>query len=269
MIGKVEPSISVLAKAVLASALVLAPLEPCMAQSWLPWGGNFFDAPPRYYAPPGYRERAPRRDDRRKSSKREDKVRLADTVKDGGPQPEIAPKAPSIVAFPYSFPVRSIVIDTSSRKLYFVVEEGRAYAYPIAVGRTGFSWTGTETVSRKQAWPDWHPPPEMRARDASLPKKMTGGARNPLGAIALYLGETQYRIHGTNDAKSIGSAQSSGCFRMINSAALHLASLADVGTPVTVVGALPKKQGGDRTGKGAGERDWETVGSPDGSRSAR
>src|SRR4249920_840792 len=118
MIGKVEPSISVLAKAVLASALVLAPLEPCMAQSWLPWGGNFFDAPPRYYAPPGYRERAPRRDDRRKSSKREDKVRLADTVKDGGPQPEIAPKAPSIVAFPYSFPVRSIVIDTSSRKLY-------------------------------------------------------------------------------------------------------------------------------------------------------
>ena len=239
MIGKVEPSISVLAKSVLASALVLAPLEPCMAQSWLPWGGNFFDAPPRYYAPPGYRGR---RDDRRKSSRREDKVRLADTVKDGGPQPEIAPKAPSIVAFPYSFPVRSIVIDTSSRKLYFVVDEGRAYAYPIAVGRTGFSWTGTETVSRKQAWPDWHPPPEMRARDASLPKKMTGGARNPLGAIALYLGDTQYRIHGTNDAKSIGSAQSSGCFRMINSAALHLAALADVGTPVTVVDALPAKQ---------------------------
>ena len=252
MIGKVEPSISVLAKSVLASALVLASLEPCMAQSWLPWGGNFFDAPPRYYAPPGYRGR---RDDRRKSSKREDKVRLADTVKDGGPQPEIAPKAPSIVAFPYSFPVQSIVIDTSSRKLYFVVDEGRAYAYPIAVGRTGFSWTGTETVSRKQAWPDWHPPPEMRARDASLPKKMTGGVRNPLGAIALYLGDTQYRIHGTNDAKSIGSAQSSGCFRMINSAALHLASLADVGTPVTVVDALPAKQRSDRSDKRASQHN--------------
>ena len=84
MIGKVEPSISVLANAVLASVLVLTPLEPCMAQSWLPWGGNFFDAPPRYYAPPGYRERAPRRDDRRKSSTRENKVRLVDTVKDGG-----------------------------------------------------------------------------------------------------------------------------------------------------------------------------------------
>jgi len=252
MIGKVEPSISVLAKSVLASALVLASLEPCMAQSWLPWGGNFFDAPPRYYAPPGYRGR---RDDRRKLSKREDKVRLADTVKDGGPQPEIAPKAPSIVAFPYSFPVQSIVIDTSSRKLYFVVDEGRAYAYPIAVGRTGFSWTGTETVSRKQAWPDWHPPPEMRARDASLPKKMTVGVRNPLGAIALYLGDTQYRIHGTNDAKSIGSAQSSGCFRMINSAALHLASLADVGTPVTVVDALPAKQRSDRSGKRASQHN--------------
>src|SRR6478735_388104 len=258
MIGKVEPSISVLAKSVLASALVLASLEPCMAQSWLPWGGNFFDAPPRYYAPPGYRGR---RDDRRKSSKREDKVRLADTVKDGGPQPEIAPKAPSIVAFPYSFPVQSIVIDTSSRKLYFVVDEGRAYAYPIAVGRTGFSWTGTETVSRKQAWPDWHPPPEMRARDASLPKKMTGGVRNPLGAIALYLGDTQYRIRGTNDAKSIGSAQSSGCFRMINSAALHLAALADVGTTVTIVDALPKMQASVRAGAGAGQRDRETVGS--------
>ena len=132
---------------------------------------------------------------------------------------------------------------------------GAAYAYPIAVGRTGFSWTGTETVSRKQPWPDWHPPPEMRARDASLPKKMAGGARNPLGAIALYLGDTQYRIHGTNDAKSIGSAQSSGCFRMINSAALHLASFADVGTPVTVVDALPAKQRSDRSDKRASQHN--------------
>jgi lipoprotein-anchoring transpeptidase ErfK/SrfK len=109
----------------------------------------------------------------------------------------------------------------------------------------------------------------MRARDASLPKKMTGGVRNPLGAIALYLGDTQFRIHGTNDAKSIGSAQSSGCFRMINSAALHLASLADVGTMVTVVDALPKMQGSVRPEVGAGKRDLDTVGSPDAPRSAR
>ena len=157
MIGKVESSISVLAKAVLASALVLAPLEPCMAQSWLPWGGNFFDAPPRYYAPHGYRGR---RDDRRKSSKREDKVRLADTVKDGGPQPEIAAKAPPIVAFPYSFPVRSIVIDTSSRKLYFVVDEGRAYAYPIAVGRTDSAGRGPRRSAASRLGPIGILPPK-------------------------------------------------------------------------------------------------------------
>ena len=155
--------------------------------------------------PSRYRARMTRPE--RKSSKRlgdhceKGENEQTNLVKDGGPRPEIAPKAPPLVAFPHSFPVRSIVIDTSRRKLYFVVEEGRAYEYPIAVGRTGFSWTGTETVSRKRAWPDWHPPTEMRARDASLPKKMTGGVRNPLGAIALYLGNTEYRIHGTNDAE--------------------------------------------------------------------
>ena len=263
MIGKVAPIIASLAKALLASVAILVPLDPCTAQTWFPWDGNFFDTPP------GYRERTPHRPER-KSSQKENigkRMRLVDTVKDGGPRPEIAPKAPSVVAFPYSFPVRSIVIDTGGRKLYFVAEKGRAYEYPIAVGRTGFKWTGTETVSRRQAWPDWHPPPEMRARDASLPKKMTGGVRNPLGAVALYLGNTEYRIHGTNDAKSIGSAQSSGCFRMINSAALHLASLTRVGTTVTVVNALPRKPANVRTGTGAGERG--TVGSPDAQRSVR
>jgi lipoprotein-anchoring transpeptidase ErfK/SrfK len=144
-----------------------------------------------------------------------------------------------MVAFPHDFPANSIVIDTGARKLYFVLFENRAYEYPISVGRDGFNWTGTETVSRKQAWPDWHPPPEMRERDPALPEKMTGGLRNPLGAMALYLGNSLYRIHGTNDVKSIGQAQSSGCFRMHNPAVLHLASLADVGTPVAVVSTLP------------------------------
>ena len=254
MVGKVEPTIAALAKALLASVVVLAPLEPCMAQSWFPWGGNFFDAPPDTALP--YTANGRLVATTRKSSQKENKEKSAAGRHGEGwrPSTEIAPKAPPIVAFPYSFPVRSIVIDTSRRKLYFVAEEGRAYEYPIAVGRTGFRWKGTETVSRKQAWPDWHPPPEMRARDASLPKKMTGGVRNPLGAIALYLGDTEYRIHGTNDAKSIGSAQSSGCFRMINSAALHLASLAGIGTTVTVVDALPRKQANIRTGTGGGVR---------------
>ena len=116
--------------------------------------------------------------------------------------------------------------------------DGGAYEYAISVGREGFNWTGSETVSRKQEWPDWHPPAEMRERDRSL-VKMTGGLKNPLGAMALYLGETLYRIHGTNDAKSIGRAASSGCFRMLNAHILHLASIAEVGTQVAVVAFLP------------------------------
>ena len=134
----------------------------------------------------------------------------------------------------------SIVIDTSARRLYYVLPEGRAYEYPISVGREGFNWTGTETVSRKQEWPDWYPPAEMRQRDPRLPEKMTGGVRNPLGAVALYLGNTLYRIHGTNDVKSIGQAQSSGCFRMMNPAVVHLASVVEIGTPVSVVAELPQ-----------------------------
>jgi lipoprotein-anchoring transpeptidase ErfK/SrfK len=161
---------------------------------------------------------------------------------DGGPRPQIAPETPPIVAFPYAYPASSVVIDTSARKLYLVLEGGRAYAYPISVGREGFSWTGSEKISRKQAWPDWHPPEEMRQRDPSLPEKMSGGIRNPLGAMALYLGDTLYRIHGTNDTKSIGQAQSSGCFRMMNSAVMHLATLVDVGTTVTVVTKLGDRQ---------------------------
>jgi len=134
----------------------------------------------------------------------------------------------------------SIVIDTAGRKLYYILGNGQAYAYPISVGREGFNWTGTEKISRKQAWPDWYPPKEMRQRDPRLPDKMTGGIRNPLGAMALYLGTTLYRIHGTNDVKSIGQAESSGCFRMLNSAVLHLTEIADTGTTVTVVASLPK-----------------------------
>lgn len=159
-------------------------------------------------------------------------------IRDGGAKPTISPSSPALVVFSHNFPENSIVIDTSARKLYFVLRDKHAYEYPISVGREGFNWTGTEKISRKQAWPDWYPPQEMRDRDASLPIKMTGGIKNPLGAMALYLGDTLYRIHGTNDVKSIGQAQSSGCFRMLNSAVLHLASIAQIGTPVAVVSSL-------------------------------
>jgi lipoprotein-anchoring transpeptidase ErfK/SrfK len=160
-------------------------------------------------------------------------------IRSGGERPAIAPVAPPKVAFHGNFVPNSIVINTAGRKLYYILSATEAYEYPISVGRQGFSWTGTEVISRKQEWPDWHPPKEMIARDARLPDKMTGGLKNPLGALALYLGNTLYRIHGTNDPKTIGQAASSGCFRMMNEHVLHLASIANIGTAVTVVKQLP------------------------------
>ena len=165
--------------------------------------------------------------------------KMGGDVRDGGPRPDIAPKTPPIVAFAHAFPANSIVINTGTRKLYYVLGNAQAYEYSVSVGREGFNWAGTETISRKQAWPDWHPPAEMRERDPSLPEKMTGGLGNPLGAMALYLGTTLYRIHGTNDVKSIGRAESSGCFRMLNADVMHLASIAEIGTSVSVVQSWP------------------------------
>ena len=170
----------------------------------------------------------------------EEKAPLSDEVRDGGERPQISAQAPPIVDFHHAYSPNSIVIDANARRLYFVLEGQRAYAYPIGVGREGFGWSGTEKVSRKQSWPDWHPPKEMRERDPALPMKMTGGVRNPLGAVAMYLGNTLYRIHGTNDARSIGRAQSSGCFRMMNASAMHLSQITQIGTSVTVVKSLPR-----------------------------
>jgi lipoprotein-anchoring transpeptidase ErfK/SrfK len=157
----------------------------------------------------------------------------------GGPRPQIARLAPASISFPSSYPVGGIVIDTRGRRLFLVQSESTALLYQISVGREGFAWTGTEKISRKAQWPDWYPPEEMRDRDGRLPEKMTGGIKNPLGAMALYLGNSLYRIHGTNDAKSIGRAASSGCFRMLNGHIVDLAARVEVGTPVTVVHRLP------------------------------
>jgi len=156
----------------------------------------------------------------------------------GGARPEIAPIQPSRVSFQSRYAPGTIVIDTAGRQLLLVQDGGSALRYPISVGRIGFSWTGEEKISRIAAWPDWYPPAEMRQRDPRLPEKMTGGIRNPLGAKALYLGNTLYRIHGTNDAKSIGRASSSGCFRMLNGHVLDLAERVHVGTKVVIVSSL-------------------------------
>ena len=165
-------------------------------------------------------------------------------VLDGGGRPNIASVAPPVVSFASSG-AGSIVIDTSGRALYYTLSATTAYRYPISVGREGFTWTGTEKISRVQSWPDWRPPAEMKERQPNLPDVMTGGVRNPLGAKALYLGNSLYRIHGTNDVKSIGQAASSGCFRMMNGHVMHLAGLASVGTTVKVVSRLPSNVAGN------------------------
>ena len=159
---------------------------------------------------------------------------------EGGAQPPIAGKAPAIVPLDVEYAPGEIVIDTSGRTLYFMVSTKQAYAYPIAVGKPGFTWTGTEAVSKIVDWPEWMPPDEMRERRPELPLKMTGGINNPLGAKAIYLGTTLYRIHGTNAGDSIGTAASSGCFRMHNAHVVHLASLVNTGTVVHVLKSLPK-----------------------------
>jgi lipoprotein-anchoring transpeptidase ErfK/SrfK len=154
---------------------------------------------------------------------------------DGGGKPDIVPEKPPIVYLSKDEPPGTIIVDTGGRHLYYVLPDKRAYAYPISVGREGFEWTGTEKISRIASWPSWTPPPEMHKRQPGLPITVSGGLINPLGAKALYLGNTIYRIHGTNNERSIGRASSSGCFRMMNPHVVHLSSIAGVGTTVRVV----------------------------------
>jgi lipoprotein-anchoring transpeptidase ErfK/SrfK len=133
----------------------------------------------------------------------------------------------------------TIVIHTSERYLYLVQGNNRALRYGIGVGREGFQWGGLVKISRKQEWPDWRPPPEMIERQPYLPRFMAGGVGNPLGARAMYLGSTVYRIHGTNQPQTIGSAVSSGCFRLVNPDVIDLYDRASVGTKVIVRQAPP------------------------------
>jgi len=131
-------------------------------------------------------------------------------------------------------PPGTIIIATAERHLYLVQGNGRAIRYGIGVGRDGFQWQGLLNISRKAEWPDWTPPPEMIARQPYLPRFMAGGPGNPLGARALYLGATVYRIHGTNRPDTIGTAVSSGCFRLVNADVSDLYDRVPVGTKVIV-----------------------------------
>jgi lipoprotein-anchoring transpeptidase ErfK/SrfK len=127
-----------------------------------------------------------------------------------------------------------IIVDTLERHLYLIQDSTHAMRYGIGVGREGFTWQGLLQISRKSEWPDWHPPPEMIERQPYLPRFMAGGPGNPLGARAMYLGNTVYRIHGTNAPETIGQAVSSGCFRLVNDDVIDLYSRVNVGTKVIV-----------------------------------
>jgi lipoprotein-anchoring transpeptidase ErfK/SrfK len=131
-------------------------------------------------------------------------------------------------------PPGTIVVDTADRFLYVIQGNNRAIRYGIGVGREGFQWQGALRITRKAEWPDWTPPPEMIQRQPYLPRFMAGGPGNPMGARALYLGTTVYRIHGTNQPQTIGSAVSSGCFRLVNADVIDLYERVPTGTRVIV-----------------------------------
>ena len=128
----------------------------------------------------------------------------------------------------------TIIVDAQKRKLYHVLSDGRAMVYGVGVGREGFEWSGRSVVTRKAEWPSWTPPAEMHKRHPGLSKFMPGGPDNPMGARALYIGDTLYRIHGTNNARTIGRAMSSGCIRMMNDDVIHLYEHVKVGARVVV-----------------------------------
>ena len=195
-------------------------------------------------------------------------------------QPEVGPaQLPAHlrrqeVSFATKEPAGTIVVDTSNTHLYYVLGGGRAIRYGVRVGRDGFTWTGVQKISRKAEWPDWHPPTEMIERQPYLPRFMAGGPGNPLGARAMYLGSTIYRIHGTNQPSTIGKFVSSGCIGMLNEDVSDLFERTKVGTRVVVMpgGAPPANTASASAAPPPGgprrSRPWTGTG-PTGARSRR
>ena len=156
-----------------------------------------------------------------------------------GPAQGMVPQAAAIprevVEFDGRYAPGTIIVSTSERRLYYVLGGGQAVRYGIGVGRPGFEWAGTKTVARKAEWPDWRPPSQMLRRRPDLPRYMPGGVDNPLGARAMYLGGSLFRIHGSNEPDTIGQAVSSGCIRMTNEDVTDLYERVRVGTKVVVL----------------------------------
>jgi lipoprotein-anchoring transpeptidase ErfK/SrfK len=140
-----------------------------------------------------------------------------------------------IIDYPGNHAAGTIIVNTPERRLYYIMGNGKALRYGIGVGREGFQWRGTHRVTMKREWPDWRPPAQMIKRQPDLPRYMPGGPANPLGARALYLGSTLFRIHGSNEPHTIGQAVSSGCFRMSNDDVADLYDRVNVGTKVVVM----------------------------------
>jgi lipoprotein-anchoring transpeptidase ErfK/SrfK len=158
-----------------------------------------------------------------------------DQPEQGQPKELPAHLKKQLVDYSTKEPVGTIIVDTANTYLFLVLGNGKALRYGVRVGRDGFTWTGTERISRMKEWPDWHPPAEMIERQPYLPRFMAGGNGNPLGARAMYLGTTLYRIHGTNQPSTIGSYVSSGCVGMLNEDVEDLFSRVQVGTRVVVL----------------------------------
>jgi lipoprotein-anchoring transpeptidase ErfK/SrfK len=150
-------------------------------------------------------------------------------------RPQAAPVPRELVPFDPRHAPGTIVISTEERRLYYVTQRGEAIQYAVGVGRPGFEWSGTRTVTMKREWPDWRPPAQMLKRRPDLPRHIAGGVDNPLGARALYLGGSLYRIHGSNEPETIGQAVSSGCIRMTNEDVIDLYSRVRLGTKVVVL----------------------------------
>lgn len=185
-------------------ALFLAPAAPALAQSLLP-----SSAPTMQDVDPG----------------------VDHTARDADLSPELRRKS---IYYRTEQPPGTIIVNTADRFLYLIMGNGVALRYGIGVGRDGFQWGGIQKISLKREWPDWVPPPEMIQRQPYLPRWMAGGPGNPLGARAMNLGATVYRIHGTNAPETIGQAVSSGCFRLVNDDVIDLYSRVSVGTKVVV-----------------------------------
>jgi len=195
-------------------------------------------------APPGYREVAPSYRGPQQGTTSVDSRSMAafppEVQPETGPKKTLPPQfRRTLVDYYTKEPASTIIVDTQNTYLYLVLGQGKAMRYGIGVGREGFTWSGTERVTKTAEWPDWNPPEEMIVRQPYLPRFMAGGETNPLGARALYLGKTVYRIHGTNQPSTIGTFVSSGCIRLTNEDVMDLYSRVKVGTRVVVLAGKP------------------------------